>query len=270
MKYGLPFEDFISGRDLDGTDARTHHKGICLLGPPLLTQHATFPTRQYCDGITGEILDLIEDQQLSKLNDNNSYPGLSFLCRSGDVQGYLREIELDPHIVDIASTDIRLLAPFYSQPVRLLRQPRRMAGWVTSVVLAYVTCIYLLAIDFASLIRKTGSGGFTKAAIIHYHRLREWLEFAVQICLYSILTRMIASMSAHPRVALFTNTLRSAQSEIVNFSLSFAVLYFGLGLIAWLSFGGIMDEFSTYSATLWTQFYILSSGQWFDSWENDW
>lgn len=72
MKYGLPFEDFISGRDLDGTDARTHHKGICLLGPPLLTQHVTFPTRQYCDGITGEILNLIEDQQLSKLNDNNS------------------------------------------------------------------------------------------------------------------------------------------------------------------------------------------------------
>lgn len=58
-----------------------------------------------------------------------------------------------------------------------------MAGWVTSVVLAYVTCVYLLAIDFASLLRKTGSGSFTKAAVKELY-----YEFDVIVSIFVMIT----------------------------------------------------------------------------------
>ncbi|KAF4687026.1 hypothetical protein FOZ60_004351 [Perkinsus olseni] len=383
VQYGYPIEDFISGRDLEGSEADYPHEGIHLLGPPVLAQHIALPMRQYCDGVTKEVLGSIEDQWLASHNHSSSFTGLSSACqpddgKGDDVVGYLREIEIDPHTVDSASSDVKLLAPFYSQPGEasdkgllgllvaewpetsepgrwrlytvkkiatgkwrssraILSEPlHRIGVWVTTAALAYVTCFYVLAIDFTRLLRRAGSRSIAETAvkalyfeldivvsilvmvtltlgvsywaampsvfdatldellqipwtdgtvpeeanfavlhrmadqIIKYHRLREWLEFAVQISLYSILARMVSSMSAHPRIALFADTLRSAQSEIVHFSISFAVLYFGLGLIAWLTFGGLMDEFTTYPATLWTQFYILSSGQWFDAWENDW
>ncbi|KAF4733977.1 hypothetical protein FOZ62_019898 [Perkinsus olseni] len=369
VQYGYPIEDFISGQDLEGSEADYPHEGIHLLGPPVLAQHIALPMRQYCDGVTKEVLGSIEDQWLASHNHSSSFTGLSSACqpddgKGDDVVGYLREIEIDPHTVDSASSDVKLLAPFYSQPGeasdkgllgllvaewpetsepgrwRLYTVKKIATGkigvWVTTAALAYVTCFYVLAIDFTRLLRRVGSRSIAETAvkalyfeldivvsilvmvtltlgvsywaampsvfdatldellqipwtdgtvpeeanfavlhrmadqIIKYHRLREWLEFAVQISLYSILARMVSSMSAHPRIALFADTLRSAQSEIVHFSISFAVLYFGLGLIAWLTFGGLMDEFTTYPATLWTQFYILSSGQWFDAWENDW
>ncbi|KAF4665263.1 hypothetical protein FOL47_004686 [Perkinsus chesapeaki] len=408
-KYGLPLEDFVSGRSLEGSNTEPYHTDIFLLSPPILMQRTMAVAREYCGGLTSDLLTLKEQGRLNTCNGNasNSHlcssllplfrwlvsalfasclscSGAIFACQSDDEEGvttmgYLREIEWDSETVNTASSEIKVMAPLYSlddmssndgllgllaiewtdtsasgswklHTIKRIRR-QQMASWIAAAVLAYVACIYMLAIDFARVTRTAKSSNFIQTAvktlyfeldivvsfavivcltlsvvywsivpsvfddtfdqllniawgdgtisdeykfqvlkhmaaqvkaapvalppkgffqISKYHHLRELLAFALQTCLYLILSRMVASMSAHPRIALFANTFRSAQSELIHFFISFAVLYFGLGLIAWLTFGQTMEEFESYSATLWTQFYILSSGQWFDSWENDW
>eukprot|EP00873_Tetraselmis_striata_P016585 jgi/Tetstr1/436849/TSEL_025626.t1 len=69
--------------------------------------------------------------------------------------------------------------------------------------------------------------------------------------------RMIIFMKVHPAISGICHTFQVVTVELVNFLLSFGVIFVMLAFTAFLRFGYKWDEFRTFNDALMTQFYIL-------------
>jgi len=74
-----------------------------------------------------------------------------------------------------------------------------------------------------------------------------------------IFLRMVLATDAHPRIALITNTLREAFSDMVHFFILFFMVLWGLALIASWRFGDKRSQFRDTFAAMRTQFDAVVS-----------
>mmetsp|Transcript_11477 Transcript_11477/g.27248 ORF Transcript_11477/g.27248 Transcript_11477/m.27248 type:complete len:315 (+) Transcript_11477:183-1127(+) len=72
--------------------------------------------------------------------------------------------------------------------------------------------------------------------------------------------RVILYLKIHPHIAGVTRTFELCAWELVNFLISFSIIYFLLAFIAFIKFGYQYDEFATMEDALLTQFSILIGG----------
>eukprot|EP00873_Tetraselmis_striata_P028356 jgi/Tetstr1/448620/TSEL_035866.t2 len=69
--------------------------------------------------------------------------------------------------------------------------------------------------------------------------------------------RLVVFMKVHPRVATITRTFETVGTELLNFLFSFGIIFIFMALTAHLRFGAQMQAFSTFRASLLTQFMVL-------------
>ena len=66
------------------------------------------------------------------------------------------------------------------------------------------------------------------------------------------------STQAHPRIALLVSTITTGWDDMFHFFVLFSIVFFSGGMIARLQFGQDDRNFSTYAATLHTQYQMVT------------
>lgn len=80
--------------------------------------------------------------------------------------------------------------------------------------------------------------------------------FGFFLALFALL-RIIMETASHPRIAMLVNTIKQGLDDFIHFLILLVTLYFCFALLAWVQFGGQIEEFSTLPRTVETQWNMM-------------
>ena len=77
-------------------------------------------------------------------------------------------------------------------------------------------------------------------------------------CLFLILLRTSGALALHPRIGLFVHTFTQASGEVIHFTVLLCLVFISLGAVGWLVNSNRWSAYSSFDATLWSQWTIMA------------